>query len=112
MRTNNVLSYLALYYQFENPEKAHHHNRYAHIFQGHIGSLYREAKEAGTEAEVDALVAAIYGVEAWPALQGEETKELKLGGDKILRIVTKPSRWGRKGGKKASKGRKGTKAAV
>lgn len=113
MRTNNVLSYLALCHQLADPAKAHHHNRYAHIFQAHIGSLYREAKHTGTEAEVDALVGVIYAVEVWPALQGEEeTKELKLGRDKILRIVTKPSRWGRKGGKKASKGQKRIKAAV
>ncbi|GFZ48814.1 hypothetical protein JCM24511_06563 [Saitozyma sp. JCM 24511] len=110
MRTNNVLSYLALCHQLADPAKAHHHNRYAHIFQGHIGSLYREAKEAGTEAEVDALVAAMYGVEVWPVLQGErETKQ--LGRDKIW-LVTKPSRQGRKAGKKAAKGRKGTHAAV
>lgn len=82
MRTNNVLSYLALCHQLADPAKAHHHNRYAHIFQAHIGSLYREAKHTGTEAEVDALVGVIYAVEVWPALQGEEeTKELKLGRD-------------------------------
>jgi hypothetical protein len=61
MRTNNVLSYPALYYQLEHPEKAHRHNHYAHIFLAHIGSLFREAKQTGTQSEVDALMRAIYG---------------------------------------------------
>jgi hypothetical protein len=69
MRSNTTFSYLALCYRLIAPNSYHTQKRYADVFEAHIGALYREAKKTGTQGEVEALVAAMFGADVWPVLR-------------------------------------------